>query len=65
MSAMGEKDIIMFPPEDIGLCNCDNSEDLGMIAQTVVTCLRCEQDNCPVYQIIRKTYDLRDRGVLI
>ena len=46
---MNDEDPITFPPQDIGLCGADNSDDLGMIAETVVVCLRCGQDNCPVY----------------
>lgn len=57
-----EKEMIMFPPEDIGLCNCDNSDDLGMVATTVRTCLRCGQDNCPVYQMLREWCDKIAKG---
>ena len=56
---MTEENAIMFPPQDIGLCGADNSDDLGMIAQTVAVCLRCGQDNCPVYLRLE---EFRKRG---
>ena len=51
---MSEEDAIMFPPQDIGLCGVDNSDDLGMIAGTVAVCLRCGQDNCPIYLMLEE-----------
>jgi hypothetical protein len=59
---MSDEDIILFPPEDIGLCKCDNSEDLGQWASMVSVCLRCEQDNCPVYQDLRKWADKQEEA---